>query len=239
MVYIFWLGYFHELDIDTCFIKIRYDGFVFQVMFIAIILCAVMFVMSCVENIFKNRWNTIKTQKENVVRKIGNNIIIIIIEVFVALVILGIINIPISMTLCAWNKVECTLKNMILMIMLLCLLESAFLISTQINNIGTYKEKLNAENRLFVNIFITIFFVCIVCAGTYYSGSQSILSQNQAKLVEEDKYMITYSDGDRYILHGVVVAEETLTIKRSEQKVINNLDVICKSKTFKEIIVSD
>ena len=31
LIYVYWSGYFHELNIDTSFMKLSYDGFVFQV----------------------------------------------------------------------------------------------------------------------------------------------------------------------------------------------------------------
>ena len=62
MIYVYWSGYFHELNIDTSFMKLSYDGFVFQVIFIATMLCAVIFLMYLVGNMFNNTREEIKKQ---------------------------------------------------------------------------------------------------------------------------------------------------------------------------------
>lgn len=44
-------------------------------------------------------------------------------------------------------------------------------------------------------------------------------------MVENEQYMITYSDGEKYVLHRVVIEGDEITIKRNEQKVISNENV--------------
>ena len=195
--------------------------------------------MYLVGNMFNNTREEIKKQPGTIWNRVICFFIKNAINFFCSFVLLLIVNCPIGIALCVWNRIECNLSNMISIITVLYVMESLFLISKQINNIGVQKEKRSIEQRIFVNAMLIVIMVCSLFSGAYYLGSQAVVSKDKLKLIDGEMFVITYSDGDKYIVHGVEINGETIVISRNEQKVISNVDILCVSKQFKEIVISD
>ena len=52
IIYTYWSGYFKRLNIDNNFIKLDYDGVIYQAVFVFIMLLAVLYVMCTLETLY-------------------------------------------------------------------------------------------------------------------------------------------------------------------------------------------
>jgi len=73
----------------------------------------------------------------------------------------------------------------------------------------------------------------------YYAGSQAYVTGNTVRLVEDEQYAITYSDGEIYILHKVKLENEKAVIYRNEQRIISTEDCNSTVRKVEEIVICD
>ena len=87
---------------------------------------------------------------------------------------------------------------------------------------------------LYISVFLSF-----ILAIAYCIGSQSVKAETKLRLVENEKYVITYSDGEHYVLHRVKIEENKAVIYRNEQKIISIEDCEYFVVPVEEILVND
>lgn len=77
----------------------------------------------------------------------------------------------------------------------------------------------------------------LILALLFYYGSHAIYEKNSIQLVENGEYMITYCDGEHYVLHRVKYEDEVALLDKNKQKIVNIEECEISIKHVKEIVV--
>lgn len=238
-IYVYWSGYFNELNIDSSFMKINYDGFVFQVIFISLIVIIIIYLLWVVNDILVTIRKRIWGKEAKLGKKVKMLLEIGVLDVLVCTLFLSIANGPLIIVLCVWRQIDLSITNVFITLSSLCLMEIFMLIIHKIDAEDKNKVKKSLENRVGTVLLFTLIFASFGLAGSYYYGSKSIEDKNKISLVENEQYAITYSDGEKYILHKVQMDGNVVIINRNEQMVIGNEKCTYIVKYVDKIITSD
>lgn len=224
IIYVYWSGYFNKLSIHNSLISLKFEGFVFQVIFFGIILLCTIYLTFIVDtnfvNIFQKMWDKDRRLWGKVwcIIKIGFE------DVLVSLIFLGIGNIPLVITTIVLTQKEITSINMIAFLMYFYILEIFLIITSHISENKKVKKEKTLEQKIGGIIFETLVWVSLFLAIMFFTGYQAIEAQKTIRLVENENYGITYSDGEIYVLHKVELKDSELIIYRDEQKVVSKED---------------
>lgn len=120
IIYTYWSGYFENLNINNLFIKLDYEGVIYQAFFIFIMLLAVFYLMYILESIYVVKWNEFKQKEKN---KILRFIYMTLRNLFYTVLTLFIANYPWVIFLCAWGNLELNIISIFTIIFLLGLFE--------------------------------------------------------------------------------------------------------------------
>ena len=77
----------------------------------------------------------------------------------------------------------------------------------------------------------------IILVTTFCDGNQAIDKRNSVQLVENEEYMISYCDGEHYVLHKVKYNGEQIVIYRNEQKIVGIENCEVSIKQIKKLIL--
>ncbi len=238
-IYVYWSGYFYELNIDSSFMKLNYDGFIYQVIFITLIMVIILYLMGMVNDLLTTNRKSIWKKEAKLIKKVKMFIKIVTLDFVVCVLFLSVANGPLIITLCVWRKVDLSIANVFIMLCFLFIIEILMLIIQRIDVVDKNKSKRSLEKRIEVVLLSALFLVSFSLAGAYYYGSVAIENKNKISLVDNGNYAITYSDGSKYILHKVQMNGNVLIIYRNEQMVINNEKCTYTVKDVEKIIISD
>lgn len=70
MIYVYWMGYFKELNIDANVMNINYEGNLFQVIFLAGLLLLLFYVFAMMDEGFKKYSEAIKKEQQSKIKRI-------------------------------------------------------------------------------------------------------------------------------------------------------------------------
>jgi len=215
--YMYWREYFRTLNMDANFMKMNYSGIFVWVFFIFVIIVLLIAILWLLNDSYINKKKkaikegNYKTFKKRV--RIAKNIFLTTWLVF------GFAN-----------------------ILLLC-----FLFFTKISD--NFLPPLIFLATLFPLIIIlrdfklliaSLFSVAIIAPGISSTlGSTAMEVKTEMYLVENEQYVITYNDGEKYILHKIQIKENKAIINRNEQKIIEVKDCEYITKTVNEVTFED
>lgn len=239
VAYVYWYGYFKRLNIDSRFIKVDYEGTIFQVVFFFVVVLVMIYMMDywleLVGTTAKRLW-----KKD--VKWYSNLLPGIVIAFWSALswAFFGsIANVPLIVTLCVYLEIEINALIIIGLAIIMSIVEIFCAIVMKISNHESDAEKQSLTSKITVALTMGVICTGIVLAGTYYSGSIALKEQDRLFLVENGQYAITYNDGSRYILHGVVIENEKAYVDRNKQKIVEIEGLEYEVKYFDEIKVGN
>ena len=101
------------------------------------------------------------------------------------------------------------------------------------------KKEKTKERAVAIKVIQLLVIVLLILASVFYNGSHLIDKKTRAQLVEDEEYMISYCDGDHYVLHKVEYSAEEMVIYKNEQKVVGIENCEVSIKQVETIIVRD
>lgn len=239
-LYVYWRGYFIRLNIDASIMDLNFDKSIFAVVFVSITLLVVLFFMAWTFEIIENIKNKESEQQLKGARKMLYKIKSFIKGLFLSLIILSMINVPLELMLAALVPgANVTLDNMVFLFILLYAMEMLFVITQVLSHSKHKKSDKLTEREIAIIIVEVLAFVLVILAMLFYGGSYAIDSKTSVQLVENEEYVISYSDGERYVLHKVKCNGEEITIYRNEQKIVSVEDYEYSIKKVKKVLVED
>lgn len=238
-MYIYWKGYFTRLNIDTSLMNLNFDNSIFTVVFVSIVLFVVFFFMAWVDEIISD---IKKKQKERQIK--GIKIIFYIFKdfgkgVFLSLVILSFINVPLVILMVSMSEANSTISNIGVLFILLYIMEMLSIILQRTTVKPHDKKEKSKERAIAIKLIGGLAIVLMILVLIFNSGSSVIDKKTRAQLVENEEYMISYCDGENYVLHKVEYCAEEMVIYKNEQKVVGVEDCEVSIKQVEKIIVRD
>ena len=237
IIYVFWSGYFRELDIDKSLMNLNFDGYVLNSIYFAIVFAVIIFMMIIV---YIENDNIIYYIKEKDMRLVGKckMVIKIFLKNFIRTFCwLFMSNIPLAITICVLTHEE--IKNFWAFSILLFFLESMELISIRLNADDSSKGNKSLEDKISNLIFMTVVLSSAFIAVVYMLGSKAVTNKNNIQLVNGTDYAITYCDGNSFVLHKVDVKDKRIIIYRSQQKIIDAKNCEYSVVGVEEVVVDD
>ncbi len=224
IIYVYWSGYFNKLNIHNSLISLKFEGFVFQVIFFGIILLCTIYLTFIVDSYFVSVFQKMWNKDRRLCGKVWCIIKIGFKDLLISLILLFIGNIPLVITTLVLTQKEITSINMIGFLIYFYILEIILIVAGHISDKRVVKKEESLEQKIGGYIFKSLVWVSLFLAFTFFAGYQAIESQKSIRLVEEENYGITYSDGEIYVLHKVELKDSELIIYRDEQKVVSKED---------------
>lgn len=244
VIYVYWKGYFDELNIDHSYMNLNYDNTIFSVVSVGVIFLAIYYLMCLVNKLCS--WVYIKLWDRSAKRliKMLKFSAIGIINFILANIYLFIGNLPLTIVLYISSQVELSLTNLCIGILQWNILEILLLIVHEWNKRDKNEENEDKNNgkidtRIGSYLLLVVVCACFGLTSIYYLGSEAIENEKKLKLVRNREYVVTYSDGEQYILHRVQIENEMATIYRNEQLVIDNKDCECLVMKIENIQITD
>ena len=235
-MFVYWKGYFTRLNIDVNLMNLNFDKSIFAVIFISVILFIVIFFMVWVFEIINDIKQKEKEKSLKGIKKIFNWIIAFGKGLGVSFVILSVVNVPLLMLLISVTGIDITMSNKMFLFVLLYIAEMLF-IFTQKTTIEQHEK--TAEKDIVIKVIEILAFVLITLAALFYEGNQAIDKKTSVQLVENEEYMISYCDGDCYVLHKVDYIDGKIIVYRNEQKVISTVNCEVSIKQISEISIKE
>jgi len=235
-VYAYWKGYFTRLNIDASIMNLNFDKSIFAVIFVAIILFVVFFFMKWVFEIITDIKNKEKEQHLKGKRKILYKLKAFGKGLSLSLMILLVVNVPLIMLLVSVIGINVTISNTIYLYLLLYIMEMLFIFTHMTPKQHKEKEK-STEKDIAFKIMEIFLFVIIILATSFYVGNQAIEKKTSVQLVENEEYMISYCDGEHYVLHKVQCTGEEIVVYKNEQKIVGIENNEISIKMIKEIYI--
>lgn len=237
-VYVYWKGYFTRLDIDVSIMNINFDKSIFAVIFGSIVLFVVFFFVTWVVEIINDIKKKVKEQRLKGIKIIfyklkgfGKGLIL-------SGIILSIINVPLIMLLVSVAGINITISSTIYLFILLYIMEM-FFVFLQTTTKQYEKKESTKERDIAIKIIEGLAFVLVILATTFYDGNQAIGKKTSVQLVENEQYMISYCDGEHYVLHKVKYQDDEITIYRNEQKIVEIVNCEYSIKKVEEVIIEN
>lgn len=238
-IYVYWNGYFTRLNIDRSVMNINFDKSIFFVVFVSIVLFVVLFFVAwayeTVTDIFKKE----KERQLKGFKWMVSKLKAFIKALFLSFIILSIINLPLIMLLAPLMKINISIIEMCVMFLFLYAMEM-FLLVLEITTGKRDKKKEKASERdVAFKIIGMLAMVLVIISALFYGGTQAIDKKTNIQLVENEEYMISYCDGEYYVLHKVRYEDRKITIYKNEQKIIGVEDCEYSIKKVEKVIVED
>lgn len=238
-VYVYWKGYFNRLNIDVGLMNLNFDKSIFAVVFSSIIIVIVNFFMTWVCDIIidiRKKENNIKFKGlKNIYHKmkfLGK-------EILLSSIILLIVNFPLIMLLKSVTYSRDTIVDYGLILLIIYIMEMIFIYSRISEKKQQKMIKKTIEKDLAIIIIQVLAGILIILSMLFYYGTQAIDKKENIQLVENEEYMITYCDGEHYVLHRVGYTDEKVTLFKNEQKIISIEGCEISVKSVKEIVIEE
>lgn len=238
-LYVYWKGYFTRLNIDENIMNINFDKSIYAVIFVSIILFVVLFFMAWVLEILDDIKKKENERQIKGIKKILYKVKAFGKGMFFSLIILAIINAPLIMLLVSIAGVKITISNMIYLFILLYIMEMLFIFTQQTTMKKREKKEKSAERDIAIKIIQILAFILIILATLFYEGSQTIEKKSSIQLVDNEEYMITYCDGEHYVLHKVKYEGKEIAIDRNKQKIVAIEDCEYSIKKVDKVLIID
>ena len=238
-MYVYWKGYFTRLNIDASIMNLNFDNSIFAVIFVSIILFVVIFFMAWVFEIINDIKKKEKEQQLKGMRKFFYKLKAFGKGLVLSLIILSFINVPLIMLFVSVAWINVTISNAIYLFILLYIMEMLFIFIQMTTSKQHEKKEKTTERDIAIKIIEVLVFVFIILVASFYGGSHAIDKKTNVQLVENEAYMISYCDGEHYVLHKVEYGEEEITIYRNEQKIVGIEDCEYSIKKVEKVIIKD
>ena len=238
-MYVYWKGYFTRLNIDVSIMDLNFDNSIFAVIFVSIVLFVVLFFMAWVHEIISDIKKKAKERRIKGIKKILYRMRDLGKGALLSIILLSIINLPLIMLLVSVAGIGSTISNVGALFLLLYIMEMLF-IFTQLmtTNKGEKKEK-SKESAIALKVIEVLTFVLIILVTAFYAGNKAIDEKMHVQLLEKEEYMISYCDGERYVLHKVEYNAEEIVIHKNEQKIVDIVDCEVSIRQVKTVKVID
>lgn len=238
-IYVYWRGYFTRLNIDISIINLDFDKSIFAVVFISIILFVVLFFMAWANEVVIDIMKKEMGSQRKGARKILYAVKAFGKALLLSFIILSIINLPLIMLLTAVTQVNASIAYILVLLLLLYIMEILFLfVQKTTKRKGEKKEKVT-EKDIALIITEVLAMALFILATLFYSGTLAIDNKNNVQLVENQEYMISYCDGEYYVLHKAEYNDDIITVYRNEQKIVNIEGCEYSVKQVEKVIVKD
>lgn len=220
-MFVYWKGYFTRLNIDGNLMNLNFDKSIFAVIFVSVILFIVIFFMVWVFEIINDIKQKEKEKSLKGIKKIFNWVIAFAKGLGLSFIILSIVNVPLIMLLVSVTGIDITMSNKMFLFVLLYIAEMLFIFTQKTTIEQHEKNEKTAEKDIAIKVIKILAFVLITLAALFYGGNQAIDKKTSVQLVENEEYMISYCDGDCYVLHKVDYIEGKIIVYANEQKIVN------------------
>lgn len=238
-IYVYWNGYFTRLNIDRSVMNINFDKSIFFVVFGSIVLFVVLFFVAwayeTVTDIFKKE----KERQLKGFKWMVSKLKAFIKAIFLSFTILSIINLPLVMLLAPLMKINISIIEMCVMFLFLYAMEMFLLVLEITTGKRDKKKEKASEREVEIKIIGMLAMVLVIISALFYGGTQAIDKKTNIQLVENEEYMISYCDGEHYVLHKVRYEDGEITIYKNEQKIIGVEDCEYSIKKVEKVIVED
>lgn len=238
-VYVYWQGYFTRLNIDVSIMNTNFDKSIFSVVFISIIVFVVLFFMAWVFELICD----IKKKVSNSMLKGYKKFLEVVIAVgkgfILSFIILAMINAPLILLLAAASGIVTTVSNSSVLLVLLYIMEMLFIFTQMLMVKKEEKGEKKKGQDITIKIIEGLVFILIILAILFYDGSQAIDKRKSLQLVEDEEYVITYCDGEHYVLHKVKYGVDKTIVYRNLQKIVSIEDVEYSIKSTDKVQTQD
>lgn len=238
-IYVYWSGYFTRLNIDTSIMNINFDKSVFLVVFVSVILFVVLFFVAWVDEIITDIMSREKELQLRGLKKFISKIKACGKMLFISFLILSIVNLPLTLLLTPVTQIKVTIIEMFAFLLMLYILEMLFIFLQLMTRKKNNKKEKITERDIAFKIIEIFAIILIILAMLFYGGAEAIDKKSSVQLVENEEYMITYCDGEHYVLHKVEYTGEEIVIYRNEQKIVGIENCEVSIKQIKEIDIRD
>lgn len=238
-MYVYWSGYFTSLNIDVSMMDLNFDQSIYAVVFAAIIFVALILFMGWVFRIINDIMRESNEEKKKGIRKFLNKLKSYFKGLFLSLIILAIVNCPLVILLVALAGINSTIGSFIGLLIILYIFEMLFLGIFMITAKQNEKKNETIEINITVKIFALLAYVLIVLVTSFSMGSKAIHNRTTVQLVEDGGYMISYCDGERYVLHKVQYKNGEVIIYKNQQKIVRVEDCEYRVKKVEKVILND
>lgn len=238
-MYVYWKGYFTRLNIDGNIMNINFDKSIFAVIFVSLILFVVFYFMAWVLDIINEIKKEVKEQQLKGIRIFINKLKAFGKGLFLSIIILSIIDVPLIMLLVSVAGINATIRNEIYLFILLYIMEMLFIFTQMTTSKQHDKKEKITERDIAKKIIEILVFVLIILVSSFYEGYHQIDKKTNVQLVENEAYMISYCDGEHYVLHKVKYEEGEIVIYFNEQKIIGIEDCEYSIKKIESVILKD
>ena len=239
LINVYYSGYFKTLNIDLGYLKIDYDGIVYQVIFAVTFLFGIIFLMIWIDDMWKEKSLEIKNEKKSFLGKILKKAKYMLLCIMMAAFSLLFLNFPLALVLCVGVHNADSMRAVLEATAYLYVVEIFFYAVIKLNEKeNKFKEK-SLESKLSFALLAILIFPAITLGCTHYWGSDLLNRKTNIQLVYEEQYAVTYNAGENLVLHKVNVEDEILIILRNEQKIIENKEIEYIVKDFEKIVIQD
>lgn len=239
LLYVYWSGYFVRLNIDKSIMNLDFDGSIFTVIFATIIVIVILFFMGWVYQVIDDIQKKANEQPLKGKRRLFNNIKAIGKGLFLSLIILAIVNWPLIILLVALVGMNLSMGSSIGLFFLLYLFEMILLWVHRLTTKQKEKKDEAIEKDISIKIIALLAYVLTVLAILFSSGSHAINEKTTVQLVEDEEYMISYCDGERYVLHKVKYDNGEIIIYRNSQKIVGIENCKYRIRKVEKVILND
>lgn len=239
IIYVYWSGYFNELNINNNYMQLDYEGFIFRVIFVIAIVGVLIYLLWILDGICSSIHKILWKKERKITETIRALLGIVLCDILLGGCILIIANFPIIIVISLWRHVELNIFNIILQLITLSVCEIFLIFFQKINYKDTNNNENNIELKLGKILLLGIVFVNFILAGSYYYGATSVKEQDKIQILKNESYMISYRSDDNYVLHKVEFMEDEIIIYRNVQKIINIENCEYVIKYVNNIRISD
>lgn len=238
-IYVYWNGYFTRLNIDRSVMNLNFDKSIFLVVFVSIVLFVVLFFVAWAYEVVTDILKKEKERELKGLRRCVSKVKAFIKAFFLSFIILAIVNLPLVMLLAPLMKINISIIDMCVIFLFLYVMELfLFIVEITTEKRDKKKEKITERDVAFTIIGM-LAMVLVIISALFYGGTQAIDKKTDIRLVENEEYMISYCNGENYVLHKVKYEEGKITIYLNVQKIIGIEDCEYNIKKIKKVILKD
>lgn len=238
-IYVYWSGYFKRLNINVSLMNLDFDRTIMGVVFISIILLIVAFFLNWVYEILIDIKKKQKEHNLRGIKKVISLIKAVIGAIIQSFIVLSLINTPLTMLLTSVIQIEVSAVRTIVLLLLLYTTEMLYVFMEMMTTKKNVEKEKTIEQNIASKIIGILVIAIIMLAALYYNGAHEIDKKTNVQLVENENYMISYCDGERYVLHKVEYDGEDIIIYKNKQKIVSIEECEIDIKEVKEIIIED
>lgn len=238
-MYAYWKGYFTRLNIDETIINLSFEKSIFATVFVSIILLTVFFFVDWAYRIIDDSRKKDGGLERKGLKKFFYRSRKFCKGMLLSLSVLFIVNIPLLLLLVPIVGTSIKMNMMFQLLALLYVLE-IMLIVMRLLTPKKQKNNDKMDERYIAMIIIKVILcVFMVTVSLFWMGNQAVEKKTSIQLVEDEEYVITYCDGENYLLHKVSYSCGEVIIYRNEQKVIDKENYEISVKKVNKVEISE